>query len=176
MDTIDPSINGLFWEPTSGFLQTDQPHVKLILSSHGTCHTAQYEPALPSQNNINQMNLSHQKLFLYSCTYGAAKGKHMVGFGSLMVSRSVLPPLTLFLDLSHHFLSLSHLVLDFFCYSLFFFMCNPDFLGGLANREGCENVCSESRILTDVMVGSWADTCWHSSGLSLRQVSPNVVV
>lgn len=88
MDNIDPSINGPFSELTSRFFQTDQPHVKLILSSHGTCHTAQYEPALPSQNNINQMNMSHQEE-LYSCTYGAAEGKHMVGFGSLMVSRSV---------------------------------------------------------------------------------------
>lgn len=89
-------FNGLFSESTSGFFQTDQPHVKLILSSHATSHTGQYEPALPSQNNINRMNLCHQKLFLYSCTYGAAKGKHMVLFGSLMVSRSVLPPLTPF--------------------------------------------------------------------------------
>lgn len=75
-----------------------------------------------------------------------------------------------------HFLSHSRLVLDFFCHSLSFYMCNPDFLGGLANREGCESVCSESRILTNVMVGSWADTCWHSSDPSLQQVLPNVVV
>lgn len=92
---IDPSINEPFSELTTAFFQADQPHVKLILSSHGTCHTAQYEPALPRQNNINQMNWSHQRE-LYSWMYGAAKGKHMVGFGSLMVSRSVLPPLTLF--------------------------------------------------------------------------------
>ncbi len=58
---IDPSINEPFSELTTAFFQTDEPHVKLILSSHGTCHTAQYEPALPIQNNINQMNWSHQR-------------------------------------------------------------------------------------------------------------------
>lgn len=123
---IDPPINEPLSELTTSFFQTHQPHVKLILSSHGTCHTAQYEPALPRQNNINQMNWSHQRE-LYSCMYGATKGKHMVGFGSLMVSFTTVNP---FLDLSRHFLSHSRLVLDFFSHC---FMCNPDFPGGLAS-------------------------------------------
>ncbi len=75
---IDPSINEPFSELTTAFFQTDQPHVKLILSSHGTCHTAQYEPALPIRNNINQMNWSHQRE-LYSCMYGATKGNIWLG-------------------------------------------------------------------------------------------------
>jgi len=91
-DTIDPSINGPFSELTSRF---GSATCQTLSSHHGTCHTAQYEPALPSQNNINQMNLSHQKE-LYFCTYETAEGKHMVGFGSLIVSHSVLPPLTPF--------------------------------------------------------------------------------